>query len=250
MSFPNIVHASAENGIQYQDLATSNYPLGQKMQLEDGRVFRHVLAGGTALVVASLQQGKAVVASDYTNLAVDSVAAVGDTTITFTSATTTAADYYNGGWLQVNKHAAGAGGDVHRIKSSPLLTSTSGDIITLEDNDPVRTAIAVSDEIGLTPNPYNGIIVAIQTTLTSMAVGVAVKAVTAAQYGWVQTRGMCAVNSGASELVVGNYACALLAAAGRVGVHNTTYVGDVDVGISLSVPDANGEFAMLYLILD
>lgn len=248
MSFPNVVHASAENGIQYNNLSTKKYPLGQKMELEDGRIFRHVLNGGTLLVRGDVIQGKAVVSGDYTDLSVDSAAAVGDTTVTFTSATTTAADYYNDGWLHVNKTATAVNkGDAYRILDSPLLTSGAGDVITLYTNDPIRTAIAASDEIGLTPDPYNGVIQAVLTTLTSMVVGVAVYPLTAAYYGWVQTRGMCPTHCAAST-VVGNYVSAILAAAGQAGVCNTDI--DTNIGIVMSVCSTAGEPQMLYLVID
>lgn len=248
MSYPKTIFASSGNLYQcVTNEVTAKYSLGQKMEYEDGRVFRYVKAGGTLLQVGDILEGKSVVSGDYTNLAVDAVTAVGDLTVTFTSATTTAAAYYNGGWMHNNKNATSAkAGEVYRIKSSPLLTSGAGDIITLEDLDPIRVALAVLDEIGLTPNPYNGVVEA-ATTPVSMPVGVGVKAITAAYHGWVQTGGMCAIASATSSVIGENFA-AVMAAAGR-GAVGADYVSP-DIGVTLSVPDANDEMCLVYLTMD
>lgn len=248
MSLPNIKFSDASGRAHTLNSSErENVALGQRMEYDDGRKFRFCLAGAT-LVVADLIQGKAVVASDYTNLVLDSESVVGATVLTFTASTSTAKDYYAGGWVHVNKSAASVGGYVYRVKANKLFASSSGITITLEAFDPLRQILAASDEIGVTPDPYNGAIQAIITTLTNRLVGVAVTPITSGNYGWLQTGGVCAVNASASDLVVGNVATAVLAAAGRVGLA----VVDIDetVGIVLSVPDSAGEFGAIFLKMD
>lgn len=249
MSFPNIKYASAAS--RPHTLNTSereNRVLGQRMDYDDGRKFRFCLAGGTSLVVGKLQEGKPVVTADYTNVVVDVLANVGATSVSVTPTVATAKDYYADGWMHVNKHAASEGGHVYRVKSNVLFAASSGKIITLYADDAIRAALAVSDEVGFDPNPYNGVVVATQDTLVQRVVGVACTAVTNAQYGWVQTGGMCAIAATNANLIVGNYASAVLTAAGRCAAAD----GDIDehVGIALSVPDAAGEFAAVHLTLD
>lgn len=245
MSIPFVVRGAP--GVQYEDDTNRKHVLGQLMELSDGRKFRYVLVGATALVVGDLIQGKVFPTGDYTDVVVDVVAAIGDTTVSITPTTTTAANYHAGGFMHVNKHAAVGGARAYRIKEHVVFAASAGKVVTLEQWDPIQVALAVNDEVGLTPNPYNGVIQAPITTLTSRLVGVAVHTTTAAQYGWVQTGGVCSVQADGS-LVVGNKTSAILAAAGRCGVVS----GDVDedIGIVLSVASTAGEFASIYLNMD
>ncbi len=247
MSLPNIKFSDASGRAHtLNSSARESIAFGQRMEYDDGRKFRFAKAGAT-LVVADLIQGKAVVANDYTNMVVDTAAAVGAVDLVFTASSSTAKDYYAEGWVHVNKSAAGVGGYIYRVKANGLFASASGKTITLESFDPLRQIIAASDEIGVSPNAYNGAIQAPITTLTNRLVGVAVTPITSGNYGWLQTGGICAVNAAVS-LIVGNIATAVLAVAGRVGVA----IVDIDqtAGIVLSVPDAAGEFAAIFLKLD
>ena len=249
MSFPNTKYASAASLLHTLNTAErESRSLGQKLDYDDGRKFRFCLAGGTSLVVGTLQEGKPVVTADYTNVIVDVLAVVGATQVSVTPTVSTAKDYYADGWMHVNKHAAGEGAYVYRVKSHVLFASASGKIVTLYPDDTIRAALAVNDEVGFDPNPYNGIVIATQDTLVQRVVGVACTPVTNAQYGWVQTGGMCAIAATNSNLIVGNYASAVLTAAGRVAAQD----GNIDerVGIALSVPDDAGEFAAVWLIID
>ncbi|KKM19567.1 hypothetical protein LCGC14_1654400, partial [marine sediment metagenome] len=64
MSFPNIIHASYSQRAHTADTADRGNTLGQRMEYEDGRKFRYVLAGSGTLTIADLIQGPAVVAAD------------------------------------------------------------------------------------------------------------------------------------------------------------------------------------------
>ena len=248
MSLPNVKHADAALKLHLQNRATRNgVAFGQRMELDDGRKFRFVLNGAALQVVGDLIQGPAVITGDYTDIVVDVLAAVDATTVSVTPTTATAANTYAEGTMHVNKHAAGTGGQVYRIDSHVLFAASSGKVITLESYDPLQVALAVNDEVGFLANPYDGVLQAIQTTVTNRVVGVACAPITAAQYGWVQTGGIAAVNSAASQLV-GNTLYAVLAAAGRVGVG----VVDIDqlVGYALSVPTTAGEWGAIFLTMD
>ncbi len=243
--FPGTVYADYGGQAQFEDTADKRRAIGTRMEYADGRKYRYVLVGGTTLVSGNLLQGKAVVALDYDTVVVDSESAAGATTVTVTGETSTAVNYYADGWMHVNKSAAGYIGYTYLVKSHVVFATAAGKVITLAE--PLKQTIAAADEIGLTPNPYNGVIVAIQTTVTSRIVGVACHNTTTAQYGWIQSGGLCGVLA-TDDLVIGNKASAVLAAAGRVGAAD----GDIDhnVGYAMSDVSATGEAAAVYLTID
>lgn len=249
MSFPTVIFSDAASKAHLVDQDSAQWKLGQRLFYDDGRRFSYALVGGTATVAGDTIQGKALVSGDYTDV-VTAISAVGDTTVSITSTTTTAANYYDGGWLHINK-GTGAG-HMYRVKASgshAVFTSGAGDIVTLDENDAIRVALAATDECGLVPDEWNGVIVAPVTTLTSRVVGVACQVITAAQYGFIQTWGAVAVDSVTTSVVVGNEATAILASAGRVGINDGAGI-DENVGIFMSVPTTAGEYASLFVKID
>jgi hypothetical protein len=245
MSFPVVINASFSQREHAADTADRYHDIGQRMEYEDGRKFRYTLNGGTLLVASDLVQGKIHLAGDD-NLGVDATADVGDTAVTFTSATSTAVNYYNDGWMGVT--LTPGDGYVYKILTSPVLTSGSGDIITLHADDPIRVALTASSEIGLIPNRWNGVIQAIQTTLTAPLAGVACTPITASQYGWLQTGGVACVQGAGSE-VLGNTVVATLAQAGRTGVPVGTDLDEM-VGIVLTITGSSGQDQIVDLRID
>jgi hypothetical protein len=245
MSFPVVIYADYANQPHFEDTSDKRHILGQRMEYADGRKYRYVLVGGTTLVSGNLLQGKSVVALDYDTVVVDSESAAGAFTVTVTGETTTAANYYADGWMHVVKSAGGFIGYTYMVESHVLFAAAAGKVITLAE--PLKQTIAAADEIGLTPNPYNGVIQAPITTLTSRVVGVACTNTTTAQYGWIQSGGLCGVLA-TDDLVVGNKASAVLAAAGRVGAAD----GDIDhnIGYAMSDVSASGEAAAVWLTID
>lgn len=250
MAFPNVIHADAASQAHRLNTSNKEFALGQRMVYADGRRWAYGLCGDTTLIVGDLIQGKALVSSDYTDIVIDVAASVGDTSLSLTTTTTTAANYYDGGWIHINKGTGLQDGYSYKIKASgshAIFSNAAGHVVSLDPDDPVRVALAVNDEAGLVPNEYNGMIQAPITTLTNRVIGVAQTPITNAYYGFVQTWGMSAVNSAASQ-VVGENLCAVLAAAGRVGVgaDDVTHI----VGICLSVPTTAGEFGSIFLTIE
>lgn len=174
--------------ISAQDLfsssATQKTDLGARATTGDGRVFRYVKAGASALVPGKLQQGPAIVAN-HQNMAVAAAAAIGATSVTVTlGATAATANQYAGGYLIVND--ATGEGHTYKVKSHPAADSAASLVVTLED--PIVVALTTSSEASLLANQYNGVIVN-PTTPTNEPVGVAIYPVAATEYGWIQTRG-------------------------------------------------------------
>jgi hypothetical protein len=222
------------------------------MVFADGRRWTYGLCGATTLISGDLLEGKALVSGDYTDVVTDVAPAIGDTSVSLTTTTTTAANYYDGGWLHVNLATTLLEGQNYRVKESDshaVFSAAAGHVVQLDPIDRIQVAGTTATEVGLVPNEYNGIIIATQTTLVSRIVGVAQAPITNAQYGFVQTWGMSAINSVTTNVVVGNYATAILAAAGRCGVNDAAGI-DQNVGIFMSVPTTAGQHASIFLMIE
>jgi len=250
MSFPNVAYGGPPKHLVND--VTQGAPLGQRMVFADGRRWSYGLCGATTLISGDLLEGKALVSGDYTDLVCDVAPAIGDTYVTITTGTTTAAKYYDGGWMHVNLATTLLAGQSYRLKAEDaniLWTSGAGDIAHLDPVDPIRVLGTTSTEVGFVPNEYNGMIVATQTTLVSRALGVAQAPITNAYYGYVQTFGMSCINSVTTNIVVGNNVDAILAAAGRIGVADGGGI-DATIGIVMSVPTTAGEHAAVFLTIE
>ena len=113
------------------------------------------------------------------------------------------------------------------IASHPAADASATLAISL--SDPLIVALTTASNCDLVANPYSGIVVN-PTTATSAPVGVAVTAVTAAQYGYVQVGGAaCVLNDGGST--VGTNVSASNATAGAVEAAVTAQAA---IGVALT----------------
>ena len=172
------------------DLATPAHTLGAYVETADGRGFRYSIAGAVATVPGKLYQSAA---QDTTNrnpsggLAV-AAAAAGTTSVTLTGTLTLAANALAGGYMGV---AVTPGqGYTYRVLGNTAVTAAANCTVTLAD--PIQVALTTSSKVTFTLHPYASVIVN-PTTATGAPVGVATSIITAAQYGWLQTRGVCSV---------------------------------------------------------
>lgn len=193
------------------NVSTPEVQLGAKASTPDGRVFRYVKAGAAALVPGKVYDAPIEVAN-HTNATVVSGAA-GATAVTLTlGATAATANQYAGGVLVVNDVTGE--GQTFTIKSHPAADSGASLVVTLEDDEPIVTALTTSSQATLVQNAYNGVVLH-ATTEVSFPVGVAHTAITEGQYGWIQTHGpisaLCAATTGigqscaASDTTAGAY---------------------------------------------
>jgi hypothetical protein len=190
MSFPNVIYGPLN--ARLQTAATQQNPLGTKMILPDGRVFRYAKAGGVALNIGTLAQEAVVTTGHTKDLAVAAAAAIGATAVTITNSTTAiTANMYAEGYLFTND-AAGEG-QICTIKSHCAEATGSGScVITLEDEDALTVALTTLSEVGLRKNLYKDLVVC-PTTLTGIVAGVVPCAVALNYYFWVQTWGPAAI---------------------------------------------------------
>jgi hypothetical protein len=167
--------------------------LGAYAETPDGRGFRYAKVGATATVPGKVY---AQSAWDSTNFApaggLAATGAVNTTTVTVSTSTTVAANLLAGGYL-VTALTPGQG-YTYRIKSNSATSGAAGLVIELED--PLVVALTSGSDVVLVKHPYDSIIVSPGGASTGMPVGVATTAITASQFGWIQTFGTCAVLSG------------------------------------------------------
>ncbi len=168
--------------------STQVLPLGVRSTTGDGREFRLVSAGVSNLIVGQLQQAAAPQANyvDVTAIA----AAVGATQVTLTVSTGTAvvANQFSGGYYMTYGTVANGGGQILQISSNTAVTA-SGTSITINLSDPVVTAITTSATVNIIPPAYAAVI-QVPSTVTGKVAGVAVGALVATYYGWLQVKGI------------------------------------------------------------
>lgn len=249
MSFPSVINADIGSGLHFLEETTKSKPFGQRAVYPDGRRYGYAKAGA-ALIAGDLLGGAPLIAGDDTDL-VTAVTAAGATSITFTSATTTAANNYDEGWVHVNLAADAKAMGLYAAKASGshlVLTSGAGDIINLAAGETVQVALGSSDEIGLNKNEFDGVVVA-PTTATNRHVGVTTTAIASGSYGFVQTFGVCAINVVGST-TVSSRLLGLTTTEGQVNPEAETagigsYVGDVMV-----VATSAAQLGLVFLRID
>lgn len=201
--------------------------LGELCFSNDGRAFRYVKAGGTALVAGKLQQASAQVTGDQNLTAV--AAAVGDFTIASTTTVTVTANQYAGGYALIT--VTPGVGYIYSIKSHAAYTAAAP---TFTLNDSIQVALTTTSRIDLIANLYSSVIVN-PATASSTPVGVAVFPVTAAYFGWVQVSGVANVLADADgAITTGTNVIASNAVAGAVepGADATDLQANVGIAVS------------------
>lgn len=193
-------------------------PGQQAIDGKSGRIFRYVLAGAADLVAGNLIQASAQ-NTTYENMTVGTAGAVGDNFIQVTNGNATITQtQFLGGTIGVYTAGTVAVGDEYNIVGVTG-TLTSGGALNVFVDRPLRYAFSTSAKVNMKRSPWSGVIQFPVTTQTEMPVGVAQYAVTAAQYGWVQTHGQCTALSDNSTFAVGSMLSPSLAVAGAVGVN-------------------------------
>lgn len=169
---------------------TQVHALGARyVDAKAGRIYRYVKAGATAL-----DPGKLVVNADlvanHTNQTFNAAAAVGDTVVYLNiGATAATQDQYRDGFLTVND--ATGEGITYAVQGNSAASSSG--VVTVYLKEPIKVALVASTSEGtLKPSNWSGVVIS-ATDQADLAVGVPNVTITANYYGWVQTRGECAV---------------------------------------------------------
>lgn len=200
---------SAPRFITSNDLYTSaanreeGFEIGAMAYGPHGKIFRYVLAGGSSLVVGNLLQSSAD-DTQFNDMAVPTAIAAGtsqDTGVVITNGTTTVtAGQFIGGQLGLSV-TPGLGEEYTILDHG---TATNGTAWTLYLDRAIRTAWTTSTKATIKRSPWSGVIQAPATTQTGIPVGASIFAITNAQYGWVQSHGLCHLLSDGSTFAIGS----------------------------------------------
>jgi hypothetical protein len=191
--------------------AIQEAPLGARAVTGDGREFRYCKAGAVALVPGKLQQAGPEDTA-HQNLAPTANVAAGATSFTVTlGASAVTANEYAGGWAVI-ADATGEG-YMYQISSHPAADASG--TLALNLADPIiGNLTTASTKVDLVLNPYSAVIVN-PAAASSAPIGVAVYAIPAGEYGWIQTKGTTTLLADGA-VVVGTAVAASNATAGAV----------------------------------
>jgi len=174
----------------FTSLETPLHAVGTLATTSDGRKYRYVKAGGSALVVGNMIQAKAQ-NTDLDQLTVVTGAlGSNELTVTLGSAALTANQLAGG--LAIVDTTPGLG-YAYKIESHPAADASANVVLTLASEDSIQVALTTSSRVSLTPNAYSEVIQTPVTTLTGAVVGAAIYPIAAGEYGWIQSGGPTAV---------------------------------------------------------
>ena len=191
MSFSAI--QSGRYGFEKQTTSAKKQIYGATMALPDGRVFRYVENGGTAIGEGLVVASEAPAGNHDEDLVVSTSGSAGGTTIGVTlGATAAAKNLYAEGYLFSNL-ASTTPHEMYKIKSHAAIASSGSGTITIDETDGFQTAItAGTDTVGLIKSPYKDVVVA-PAAVAGRFVGVTCADLEADYFGWVQVSGMASV---------------------------------------------------------
>lgn len=217
------------------------HKLGEKYTDEFQNTYRYVKAGASNLAV-----GKLVVNADAdTNVVNKTVArtyAAGVTSVVVDTGGTIVADAYVDGTFTISD-ATGEGVN-YRVTGNTGVTGAGEITLTLAQPTTVALTIDVS-EYTLTKNLWDSVVIS-ATDQADMAVGVPNVAITAANFGWVQTGGTCAVL--ADEAVTRGLA--LTIGTGTAGaVEALDAAGEPQIGVARDTL-VDTEYTSVFLTID
>ncbi len=225
------------------------FAIGAKMELDDGRIYRYTHAGTTQLEKALMCQSAITPGNWLEIVQTGKAAAIGATVfgILISTGSTFVAHDWDEGWLIVNK-VTGLN-EVYSIASHTV--HDTDPFVTILDPGGIRVAFTATSEISIKQNLWKKTIVHPVTTATGSAVGVPAVAIAASSYGWLQTRGPCAMTVDTTDTLVIGEAVGLPgtnAVAGAVGNPTDSIAGNV-WGRAISI-GAGDETALVYLDLE
>lgn len=250
---PSDLFAQIANVVTTVPYNTQFPDLGVRSTTGDGREFRYIQAGASALIAGQLTQA-AGPQSNYVDVTAVAVAA-GATTATLTVSTGTAvvANQFAGGFYQTYGTVANGGGQNLLIGGNTAV-SASGTTITITLSDAPSVAITTSATVNIIPPPYTGII-QVPSTVTGKVAGIALavnpnpsttlNGLTALYYGWVQIKGV------ANALIAGTPAIGTgLSApnAGTAGALQVTAATLMDIATNLKT-GSDGRYGPVDLLI-
>lgn len=218
-------------------------PLGSVGVTRDGRVYRYSQAGGS-----DLDPGKLAVAAtpdaNVANVTVAAPAAIDAKQVVIDAGGAIAADAYADGHLTIND---GTGEGISYAVRGNTVTSGAAEL-TVDLDEPIVVAlVADTSDATLTKNPWKDIVISV-TDQADLPAGVPNTTISTTDYGWAQTRGVCAVWAD-ETFAAGDALVSGSGVAGQVEAQDTDEVKAV-VGKAIIAPNAAGEYPPVYLTID
>ena len=161
-------------------------------------------------------------------------------------ATAGAAGIYDEGFAVIN---AGPGvGQTLKVSHNPAITSSTAFIISLQDA--LSVALTTSSKVSLVHSQFNGAVeAAVQTRRVN---GVPLVGLTAAAFGWAQTKGLASVLA-QGTIAVGSDIVPSSSVAGAVAAVSGTYATDLitaRIGQALVMAGVDTEYRPMVLSID
>lgn len=184
----------------FDESSVQRHDLGALAVTSDGRRFRYVKAGASALVRGNVVQAP-VADTDHDDIACRATA-IGATSLLITAGS-------GSGALDANEYAFGFAvidttpglGQICRILDHAAVAASTNGALNVAPEDALQVALTTSSKITLIKNPYDGVIQQPANTPTGAAVGVAIYPIMAAYYGWIQVGGVAPVLIGGTPAV-------------------------------------------------
>ena len=246
MAFPNVIYG--KYGWEKVETSSQKHVLGTRMILPDGRVYRYSEVGAADIAGGAVVQAPAGTAADDQDKLVAAVSA-GSTTVTLSQSLTITKDKYKDGYMHINS-GTGAG-EVYRIKSNTAVSSATGCVLTLDEEDGLATALTAGSsncEVGLSVNPYSNVIIS-PTTVTNVAIGVAPTLLTQEYFGWIQTWGPAAVLANAAGVIGPHVRVGGASTAG--GTADMDFDGSNEneqlIGVQMLIAPAAADYGLIFL---
>ena len=252
MAFSTRIYA--DYGMEKKTGTDKYHSLGTILELPDGREFKYAKAGAVALGLGLTVATPAPVAHHDMDL-VTAAAAVGATSITVTlEATLATEDQYADGYLYINDghgDTAAGQGQVYRIAGHDAIGSAGSGAINLAENDKVAVAITANALSGLIANPYSAVVVT-PTTVLNRTCGVPATEIAALAYGWVQTKGLAAVQVLGTMVVGQHIRVAGVTTAGVVETLTRAGASEDEqaIGVYMGIVSVTTDMALVWLDID
>jgi len=182
MSFPQSI--MGKYGWEKLTTSAQKHILGTRMQIAD-REFVYVQAG-EAITAGGLIKGKDGTDAHQVDLAV-SAASAGSTTVTLSGSLTITLNQYKDGWIIFNDQEEA--GHMYRIKSNTAVSSATGCVITLDEEDGLITAMTTAQQVGLYENPHKDVEIHDADGIDNAPIGWACVDIANDYYGWLCVKG-------------------------------------------------------------
>ena len=222
----------------YEESSTAKHSIGEKLELEDGRVFRYAYTAAAinpGLLVSQDVSATAIVEADGKLTA----ASAGATAVTYTDSGTVGsatANQYQGAMLHVTDDAGE--GHQYRIKSS---TAASSNAVTFTLFDGLAVAVTTDTDVAVTGGLWYNVLGATAGT-DGVISGVTPVGLSANYYGWVQTAGVATVLADGSIAIYDNLTLS-------DGVAGAVQLKDAEteplVGYAMFAPDNTGHVGVV-----